>query len=73
MGNPDLVVIINGKETILIKGTEYTGFGAEFDEVFLVAIVRHREYIKKLKSIADFPDQIDDRIRKIEIFEIDLG
>lgn len=68
MGNPDLIIIINGIKVIKINGNEYSGYF--YDEAIKLAIERHRQDIKDILKIADFPEQIDDTIKKIEVFEI---
>ena len=66
MGNPDLIAIVNNKEIVKIKGTEYSGVYT--DDVFSLAVTKFREQINKIKKVADYPGEIESEIKKIEIF-----
>ncbi len=68
MGNPDIVVIINGEIAYLVKGTEYSGVW--YDEAISLAIKRHREHIYDLQKGADNPEELDEPITKIEVVEL---
>ncbi|MFA4871343.1 MAG: hypothetical protein WC623_24305 [Pedobacter sp.] len=68
MGNPDLAIIINGDKAILVLGKDY--HGKWYNMAIEIAMGRYQKYVDELKKIADFPEQIDDCIRKIEVFEV---
>jgi len=68
MGNPDLIIIINGYKVIEVLGSEYDG--NLYDMAIKIAIGRFRAYIDKLLDEADKPEEIDTIVRKIEVYEI---
>ena len=69
MDNPDLIIIINGEKVIKILGSEYNA--NYYDNAIKKAIDKYRKYIFKLKEIADLPEEIDNCIRKIEVYELE--
>jgi hypothetical protein len=68
MGNSDLIIIINGEKVIKVLGSEYDGNG--YDEAIKIAIERFNKYMEELKLHADFPEHLEDLVRKIEVFRL---
>lgn len=64
MGNSDLIIIINDNETFLIKGVDYNNR----EEAIKKAIDLFIQRILDVKKIADFPEQIEERIDLIRVF-----
>ena len=67
MGNADLIIIINGYKVFEIMGTEYEGNG--YDEVIKMVIEKFNQHINEMKELADKPEEIDEVVKKIEVFE----
>lgn len=67
MGNPNLVAVVNGKYAFIVLGEEYDQNG--WTPINLV-IDKFLKYIIKLKENADFPEEINQEINRIEIFEL---
>lgn len=70
MGNPDLVIIINGGEfSFIIKGTEYEGHWR--DEVYQIAIDKYNKWANEIITAADKPEELPIfYVRSIETFKI---
>ena len=67
MGNPDLVIIINGM-AFLIAGKDYN-----FDnEAVFKAIARFEDYWKELIKRAEIPEELcgKEKINEIKVYEL---
>ena len=64
MGNPDLIIIINGL-AYLVDGREY----ADTKQAVIIALGLFTGRVNMLKSKADFPEDVEDEIRKIIVHE----
>lgn len=67
MGNEDLAITINNY-TFLILGREYS----DNWEAIKKAKIRFDNSIRELKKFADFPEDIDDTIKNIEVRPISM-
>jgi hypothetical protein len=67
MGNQNLVVIINEKYAFVIAGDEYNCTGwSPMD----IGIDLFKKHIDKLLKTADYPEQLDQSIHKVEFFDL---
>ena len=66
MANPDKIIIIN-EIAFWIRGIDYSG-----SQNYAIdrAIEKFNDYIEETKKIAEFPEEIDDLIKTIRVYDI---
>lgn len=67
MGNPDLIVVINGM-ALLIAGSDYN----IYNEAVLKAIVMFEDCWKELIKRAEIPEELcgKEKIKEIKVYEL---
>ncbi len=69
MGNSDLCITFNGEIAFIILGTRYVAQ----TQAINIALTEYFSCINNVREVAEFPEEITDSIRKIEIVEIKGG
>ena len=69
MGNCDLCIVFNGEIAFIVLGTQYE----THRQAINLAMNYYTLHIDSVKEVADFPEQIEGEIKKIEIVEIVRG
>ena len=69
MGNPDLIIIINDYKVIEVLGTEYDIYNHLYDEAIKIAMRKFGDFVEQNRKEAEKPEEVEDWVRKIEVFE----
>ena len=66
MGNPDLVVVFNQKESFFINGADYNTRKEAID----IGLLKYGNYVNEIRGMADYPEELNFEIKSINIYEI---
>ena len=66
MGNPDLVIVFNQKESFLVNGADYNTRKEAID----IGIFKYGVYTNEILEIAEKPEELNFEITSINIYEL---